>query len=320
LLGVTERTLRRWKHTVSEDGFSGLLDHRTRRPSPKRAPQRLRDQVKLLYKDLYWQWNVKHFHEQLHKHNIPYSYSWTKNLLQQNKLVTSKPKRSKHRKKRPRRPLVGMMLHIDGSDHCWIPHLTQQRQDLICVMDDANNYVYYAKLVPEENSLECMRALKHVVSTKGIFCSLYSDRASHFFVTPNSGKKVDLSNMTQIGRACYELGIQMIPAYSPQARGRSERLFGTWQGRLPQELELLQIRSVEEANQYICESFLPWHNQNLLQTPADEASAFCSYQGRDLDRIFSIKEARVVNHDNTVQYKKLLLQIEPCDFRISFAK
>lgn len=319
ILGVDPRTIRRWKHTVEEEGFQSLLDARTRKPSPKRVPHAARKRVLGLYRELYLQWNVKHFHEQLKKYPLPYSYTWTKSLLQEAGLVDKTRKRDKHRKRRPRKPLTGMMLHIDGSEHAWIPGL-KGRQDLIVVMDDATNEVYYAKLVDEENTRECMLAFKYVVQTKGLFCSVYSDRASHFFHTPQTQGKVDLSNLTQIGRAMHELGIEMIPAYSPEARGRSERLFQTWQDRLVNELMLHGVKTVPDANQYILESFLPWHNKHLTVEPEQKGSAFTPCLRRDLDLVFCIKEQRIVNCDNTVQWKKLLLQIEPSELRISFAK
>ena len=319
ILGVDARTVRRWKHTVEEDGFQGLLDKRTRKPSSKRAPHAVRTRVLKLYRDLYFQWNVKHFHEQLKKYQLAYSYTWTKSLLQEAGLVNKTKKRDKHRKRRPRKPLTGMMIHIDGSEHAWIPGL-KGRQDLIVVMDDATNEVCYAKLVDEENTRECLLGLRYVVQTKGLFCSVYSDRASHFFHTPQAQGKVDLSNLTQIGRAMYELGIEMIPAYSPEARGRSERLFQTWQNRLVNELKLHGIKTIPDANQYILESFLPWHNKNLTVKPEGQGSAFVPCRTKSLDFIFCVKEQRVVNHDNTVQWKKLLLQIEPSKLRISFAK
>ncbi len=319
ILGVDPRTVRRWKRTVEEEGFKGLLDKRTRKPSAKRAPWTARTRVLGLYRELYHEWNVKHFHEQLIKRGIRYSYTWTKSLLQEAGLVRRAKERDKHRKRRPRRPLVGMMMHIDGSEHPWI-HGLGGRQDLIVVMDDATNQVYYAKLVDEENTRECMLGLGYVVKTKGIFCSVYSDRASHFFRTPQAHGKVDLSNLTQIGRAMYELGIEMIPAYSPEARGRSERLFKTWQDRLVNELRLHGIKTVPDANRYILESFLPWHNEHLTVEPEQKGSAFTPCHRKDIDYVFCVKEHRVVNHDNTVQWKKLLLQIEPSKLRISFAK
>ena len=319
VLGVDPRTMRRWREVVEDGGFKALLDKRHRSPSPKRAPEAVRNEVLKLYRDAYRDWNVKHFHEKLQGQGIKLSYTWVKNLLQETKLVQKTRKRDKHRKQRARKPLPGMMLHIDGSDHVWIPDLAG-RQCLIIVMDDATSEVYYAKLVPEESTWECLLALKHVVQIKGIFCTLYSDRARHFFHTPKAGGKVDLSNLTQVGRSLYELGIQMIPAYSPQARGRSERLNQTWQGRLPNELKLHGIKTIPDANRYILETFQGWHNKEMVVKPTAGGSAFTPCAGRDLNLVFSVKEQRTVNHDNTVQWKKLMLQIEPSDHRVSFAK
>lgn len=320
ILHVDERTVRRWKQTVEENGYRGLLDRRTQRPSPRRAPESVRNRVLRLYYDIYRDWNAKHFHEQLAKYGIGYKYTWVKNLLQGAGFVEVRQRRSKHRLRRERKPLIGMMLHIDGSEHVWIPDLAPQKQSLILVPDDANNDIYYAKLVPEETTRECMLALYHVVVTKGVFCSLYSDRAGHFFHTPKAGGEVDLSNLTQIGRALHELGIEPIPAYSPQARGRSERFYRTWQDRLPKELKLHGIKTVPDANRYILETFLPQYRKNFLKTPPQKGSAFTPYRGKDLNLIFSIKDERTVAPDNTLRWNNLILQIQPSQFRCSFAK
>lgn len=320
ILDVDPRTIRRWKNTVDDDGYQALLDRRRRAPSPKRAPENIRYMVTKLYRTQYHEWNVKHFHEQLKKKGIRYSYTWTKDLLRKEGLVDKITERDKHRKKRPRKPMIGMMLHTDGSDHEWIPDLKGQRFCLIPVLDDATSEVYAAELFLEEGTRECMKLFKQVIELKGLFCSIYSDRGGHFFHTPKSGGKVDLANLTQIGRAMYELGIEMIPAYSPQARGRCERFFHTWQDRLPKELKLHGIRTLDEANRYIREEFIPWHNENISVAPEEKGSVFSAYQGRDLDFVFCVKEQRIVNCDNTVEWKKKILQIEPSMLRVSFAK
>ncbi len=320
ILKVDSRTIRRWKQTVEQNGYEGLLDRRTQRPSPKKASQTICQQVLKLYRDQYRDWNVKHFHEQLAKYGISYRYTWVKNLLQGAGFVEVKNRKSKHRKRRERKPLIGMMLHIDGSTHSWIPALGNQKQDLILVADDANTDVYYAKLVPQEDTRECMIALHHVVLTKGVFCSLYSDRGTHFFHTPVAGGKVDLTNLTQLGSALHELHIHMIPAYSPEARGRSERLFGTWQGRLPNELKLHGIKTIPDANRYILETFLPNYRKLFVKDPPQKGSAFTPFRGKNLNLIFSIKEQRTVAADNTVRWNNLILQIQPSKFRFSFAK
>ena len=320
VLGVDPRTVRRWKQTAEAEGLEALLDGRKSRPSPKRIPDEYRSQVKKLYQDQYRDWNVKHFHEQLHKYRLPYSYTWTKNLLQQAHLVPTRTQRKHHRSQRPRTPLPGMMLHIDGSEHPWIPHLAPRTFSMIVVMDDATSRVYYAKLVKEEDTRECMAAIRHVVASCGLFCSLYSDRASHFFFTPKTGAKVDPSRPTQLAKALNELGITMIPAYSPEARGRSERINGTWQGRLPNELKFHKIKTLTDANRYLWEQFIPWYNQSLTVEASSKGSAFSPYQGKDLDLIFSIKDSRRVQADNTLRWNNKVLQLEPSALRISFAK
>jgi len=246
IIGVTDRTMRRWRERYQEHGYSGLWDHRKRSPSPKRIQVEVLEQVLQLYREKYFDFNVQHFHEKLQEeHGIQLSYTWVKTALQESGLVERRKKRGSHRKRRPRRPLPGMMLHIDASEHRWFPD--GRKYELIVILDDATSEIYYAQLVEAESTRSMMQALREVVETRGVFCTLYSDRAGHFFVTQQAGQKVDKTRLTQVGRALEELGIKMIPAYSPQARGRSERSFGTWQGRLPQELRLRGITELGKA-------------------------------------------------------------------------
>lgn len=213
------------------------------------------------------------------------------------------------------------MLHLDGSSYEWIPDLPGHYFDLLVLMDDANNKTYDIKLVPEEDTLSCMMLLNNCVANHGIFCSLYSDRASHFFYTPNSGKKASKGNLTQIGRALTELGITMIPSYSPQGRGRGERAFGTLQGRLPNEFRLNNIKTLEQANDFLQKTYIKQHNQRFAVKPEQSGTAFVPVASHiDLDLIFSIKERRTVNPDNTVSFQRLTLQIQPSHLRVSFAK
>ena len=250
IIGVTDRTMRRWRKQYEEHGYSGLWDYRKRSPSPKRVPVTDLEQVLQLYREEYFDFNVQHFHEKLNEvHGLAYSYTWVKTALQEAGLVTRRKKRGSHRKRRPRRALPGMMLHIDGSEHRWFQD--DRSYALIVIMDDATNEIYYAQLVEAECTRSVMTALREVIETKGLFCSLYRDRAGHFFITPKRGERVDTSRPTQVGRALQELGVKMIPAYSPQARGRSERSFGTWQGRLPQELRLRNLTDMEKANEFL---------------------------------------------------------------------
>jgi len=237
IIGISDRQLRRRRKRYEECGCDGLLDRRRGVPSSKRVPKTLAKQVLDLYREQYFDLNVRHFHEKLsEEHQISLSYTWVKQALQGAGLVKRKSKRGVHRKRRERRPLPGMMLHIDGSHHQWFQD--ERWYDLIVILDDATSEIYYAQLVQQESTSTVMVALRTVIERKGVFCSLYSDRGAHFWYTPKAGGKVDPQRPTQVGRAMRELGVHMIAAYSPQARGRSERSFSTWQGRLPQELRL----------------------------------------------------------------------------------
>jgi len=272
ILGITDRHRRRWREGYEQGGLEGLLDRRRCRPSEKRVPLATVEQVLGLYRDRYFDLNVRHFHEKLREeHGIRLSYTWVKAALQGAGLVARGRKRGVHRKRRPRRPLPGMLLHIDGSWHRWFQD--ERWHDLIVILDDATSAIYYAQLVEEESTLTVMTALRAVIERQGLFCALYSDRGSHFCHTPKAGGKVDPHRLTQVGRALRELGIQMIPAYSPQARGRSERSFGTWQGRLPQELRLHSITSVEQANQFLREHYVEEFNQRFQVAPSQRGTA-----------------------------------------------
>src|SRR5215470_10080607 len=250
ILGFSDRHLRRIRERYQEFGYDGLFDRRRGQPSPKRVPLATVEAVLRLYREKYFDLNVSHFHEKLKaEHQIDLSYTWVKAALQGAGLVARARKRGVHRKRRERRPLPGMLLHIDGSHHQWFQD--ERWYDLIVILDDATSEIYYAQLVEEESSMTVMAGLKEVIEKRGVFCALYSDRGSHFWLTPKVGGQVDYHRRTQVGRALHELGVQMIPAYSPQARGRSERNFGTWQGRLPQELRLRRIGTLAAANQFL---------------------------------------------------------------------
>lgn len=319
IIGISDRSMRRWRRRYEEYDYDGLFDRRCQRPSPKRVPLATVEKVLKLYRERYFDFNVRHFVEKLHEeHGVPLSYTWVKTALQTAGLVAKSRRRGKHRKKRPQRPLPGMMLHVDASTHCWLGG--SEQQDLISVLDDATTEVYYAQLVEQESTATVMAALKEVIEKRGLFCSLYSDRGSHFFYTPQTGKPVDLRRKTQIGRALDQLGIEMIPAYSPQARGRCERFFETWQGRLPQELRSRSITTVAAANQFLSDYWLAYHNKKFTVSAQQQGTAFVPYWGTDLNKIFSIQEERVVGNDNTVSFGKLSLQIEPQTFRYSLAR
>ena len=318
ILGLSGRQLRRLRQRYEEHGYDGLLDRRRGRPSSRRVPLATVETVLALYRERYFDLNVAHFHEKLlAQHHIDLSYSWVKQALQGAGLVAREPKRGVHRKRRERRPLPGMMLHIDGSRHQWFQD--DRWHDLIVVSDDATSEVYYAQLVEEESTPTVMAALQHVVAVKGLFCTLYSDRGSHFWQTPKAGGRVDRQQLTQVGRALRDLGIQMIPAYSPQARGRCERAFATWQGRLPQELRLRRIEGLRQANEYLREQYIAEFNASFQVPAAQRGTAFTARPRKDLDLIFSIQSERVVKRDNTVEFQNLALQIEPVKWRGTLA-
>jgi transposase len=286
IIGISDRSLRRWRWRYEQHGYDGLFDRRRGRPSPRRVPLETVEEVLRLYQERYHDFNVRHFHEKLREeHGMELSYTWVKLALQGAGLVKKARKRGVHRKRRKPRPLPGMLLHLDGSHHQWFQD--DRWYDLIEVLDDATNETYYAQLVEEESTCTVMAALREVIERQGRFCALYSDRASHFFQTPKAGGPVDPRRLTQVGRALKELGIEMIPAYSPQARGRSERRFGTWQGRLPQELRLRGMRTVEEANRFLRERYIEEINRKFSKPAAERGHAFVPVRGQDLDPGFS---------------------------------
>ena len=318
IIGVTDRTMRRWRERYQQDGYDGLYDCRKRQPSPKRIPVETLERVLQLYREKYFDFNVRHFHEKLiEEHNIQLSYTWVKLALQGAGLVKKRSRRGTHRRRRPRRPLPGMMLHIDASKHAWFQD--GRYYDLITILDDATSEIYYAQLVEEEGTRTLMPAIRHVIEKHGIFCSLYSDRASHFFVTPKAGGKVDPNRLTQLGRALNELGIKMIPAYSPQARGRMERNYRTWQGRFPQELRLRNLATITDANAFLRDEYIAEFNRRFAISPAGKGSAFVRTKRKDLDWIFSIQTERTVNPDNTITLDNRILQIEKTRWRNTLA-
>src|SRR5437660_3086920 len=318
IIGISDRQMRRWRERYEEFGYDGLFDRRRGKPSGRRIPLAQVEQVLGLYRDRYHDLNVRHFHEKLRdEHQIELSYTWVKKALQGSGSVARGRKRGVHRKRRPRRPLPGMLLHIDGSRHRWFQD--ERWYDLIVILDDATSAIYYAQLVEEESTVTVMAGLQEVIEHKGVFCALYSDRGSHFWLTPKVGGKVDYHRRTQVGRALHELGVQMIPAYSPEARGRSERSFATWQGRLPQELRLRSLGTLEAANRFLREHYIAEFNRRFQVAAAQRGSAFVPCRSRDLERIFSLQFDRSVNRDNTVSFQNLSLQIERVRWRATLA-
>lgn len=316
ILGMSCRQLRRLRAAYERFGFDGLHDARVGRISPRRIPVAVVEEVLRLYREEYFDFSVVHFWEKLtEKHLMTVSYTWVKALLQGSGLVAKDTARKKHRRRRERKPIAGMMLHIDGSHHQWFGD--ERWHDLIVILDDATSEICYARLVEAESTRTVMEGIRQVIETKGVFCSLYTDRAGHFFHTPKAGEPVDRQALTQVGRALRELNIRLIPAYTPQARGRGERSFRTWQGRLPQELRVRNITTLDKANRFLEREYIREFNKKFAVQAKEHGSAFVSCARDDLDRVFSIQTERTVNRDNTVRFRNLTLQIDKQDWRRS---
>ena len=317
ILGVSVRTLRRWEDRFEAEGAEGLYDRRLGKLANNRVAVDTVAEVLELFDTQYFDYTPKHLHEKLEaNHDFKHSYNWLRLTLQRNGRIKPAARRGAHRRKRERRAMAGMMLHQDGSSHEWVPG---QTWDLIVTMDDANSEIYSAFFVPQEGTMSSFIGIRDVIAAHGLFCSLYTDRGSHYWNTPEAGGKVDKENLTQVGRAMQQLGIEMIPAYSPEARGRSERMFGTLQNRLPQELRSQNITTMDEANRFLKEVFLPEHNARFSKAPIDEASAFVPFAGNVLNTL-CIQEDRTVSNDNTVRYKGLVLQIAADKHRQHFVR
>lgn len=309
IVGVTDRQMRRWRARFERDGVKGLVDRRRGKPPRNMVARETAVKVLDLYRACYEGFNVRHFHEQLQEHEIEVSYSWTKMILHEAGLVRRHPKRGTYRRRRERKPVVGMMLHLDGSKHRWFASPGGEMQDMLVLLDDASGEVIDAELVPEESTVTVLSLVKRVVRQHGTFSSLYTDRASHFVYTPKAGEGPDRSKKTQVERILDDLGIELICAFSPQARGRSERLWRTLQGRLPLELEKAGITSYEAANAYLRSRFIARFNRLFRVEAAQPGTAFLPIAGADLERIFTLRFQRVVATDNTVRFNNRVLQL-----------
>jgi hypothetical protein len=312
LLGLSGRHFRRLLVRYDEDGPAGLRDRRLGKVSPRRAPMAELTRMQILYQERYRDFTVKHFHEQLvERHNYKLSYTVTRLALQGAGLVRRQQRRGgAHRKKRERRPLPGMLLFQDGSTHRWVGAFDHDL-DLIVTLDDATGAIYSALLVEEEGTASSFLGLAETILAHGLFRAFYTDRGSHYFHTPKAGGKVDKSKPTQVGRALAQLGITHIASYSPEARGRMERVFGTLQNRLPPELRLAEIATVEAANRYLKEQFVPDYNTRFAVPAAEKGSAFLAYAGRPLEDVLCVQDNRQVGRDNCVNWNGISLQIPP---------
>ena len=323
LLGISERQFFRQRINYEDDGLNGLVDKRVGKISPLRAKVEETEEVQRLYKTRFIGFSVAHFYSFLKydfdRYGFEYlrSYSWIKNVLTDARLVRVSKKGGDHRLRRPRRPRPGMMVHQDGSTHNWFG---SYNSDLIISMDDANSDITSGFFCKQEGTHSSMRGIKETINAYGVFCEFYTDRGAHYFYTPEVGGKIDKRTLTQVGRALKELGIQHIAAYSPQARGRSERMFRTIQDRLPKELEMMNITTMKEANEYLINVYIPKHNKEFSVQPQDTETAFMNIKHINLDDILCLKEHRTVNNDNTVNYKGLILQIPQNKHRYNYVK
>jgi len=317
ILGVCSRTFRRQIGRYEENGLEGLNDKRLTQASHRRAPV---DEVMALgarYKSSYRGWNVKHFYSWYTREGGVRSYTWVKNTLQSQCLVAKSKKKGSHRLRRERSPLPGMMLHQDGSDHEWV---SGKKWDLIVTMDDATSEHYSMFFVHEEGTASSFQGVQDVILKKGLFSSIYTDRGSHYWFTPKEGGKVSKIQLTQFGRAMQQLGIEMIPAYSPEARGRSERMFRTHQGRLPQELAAHNITTMDAANRYLKKVYQPAFNKEFKKEPLEEGSAFVPWVGTNIEDTLCEHQERTVSSDNCVSFDGIILQIPPDKYRCHYIR
>ena len=323
LLGLSERHFRRLRDAYEDRGEEGLVERRRGRVSSSRVPEAEAEWLAEMFRTRYFDFTAKHFHEQIVGRAMadgkPFnrSYSCVKSVLQLRGLTTKAPRRGVHRRKRERRPLPGMMLFQDGSKHACGkgqgPDL-----DLIVTMDDATSAITSIFLCEEEGTASSFRGLSKTIRTHGLFSSFYTDRGSHYFITPKAGAKVDKTHLTQVGRALKQVHIEHIPSYSPQARGRMERLWDTLQKRLPPLLRANGITTIEAANRWLAEVYIEQHNARFAGAAAEEGTAFIPFVG-ELDNILCIEEDRVAGLDNTVRYEGRCLrnsaQPEPASLR-----
>jgi hypothetical protein len=322
ICGLSCRQMLRKRRSLELKGVEGLLDGRRGRPSHRKIPLEEAEAILRLWREEYSHYNVKHFHEFLvSDHGIKWSYTLVKNLLQSSKYVKRGKGRGGHRKRRDRRPVFGQLVHLDGSDHEWLQLCPGERQVLLLVIDDATGWNLAGRLVDAESTKHCLGIMRVVVEVYGIPSQLYTDRGSVYWHTPRAGGQVDKDKLTHFGEVMEGLGVEMIPGYSPQARGRGERWNGTWQGRLVAELEHEGIRDLDSANAYIAERFIPSMNARFTVPARESGSAFVSSGDYDLDELFSIHHgARVVANDNTVQARGLVFQLEKSSYRENFCQ
>jgi transposase len=318
IIGIKPRQMRRIRWRVEHYGLDAVMDQRGGRPRRKRIKAGTIELLCRLKRDVYPDFSLRHFYEHVtEKHGMKVSYNWLRLMLQEAGVVQKEPSRGKYRRQRERRPMVGMLVHLDASTHEWIADLP--KQDLVVALDDADGRILYARFFPQEGTASTFAALESVLRNYGRFCELYTDRGSHFCQSRPAGE-VSEEQHGQVSQALRALGIHQILARSPQARGRSERAFGTIQGRLPQELRLNRISDYTAANTYLEQCFIPDFNRRFTIKPAQAESAFVELPGLELELVLSSRHERVVRNDNTVSFKNLILQLPTTRYRIHFVR
>jgi transposase len=318
ILGISVRHMRRLRRKVEGWGMSAVMDQRGGRPRRKRIKAGTIELLCRLKPDVYADFSLRHFYEHVtEKHGVKVSYNWLRLMLQEAGVVEKEPARGRYRRRRERRPMVGMLMHLDASTHEWIAGLPMQ--DLVVALDDADGRVLYARFFPQEGTASTFAALESVVGNYGRFCELYTDRGSHFCSSERPGEVADEQH-GQVSQALRALGIRQILARSPQARGRSERAFGTIQGRLPQELRHHGITDYDAANRYLEQHFIADFNRRFTVKPAQPESAFVKLAGVELELVLSSKYQRIVRNDNTITFKNLILQLPATRQRIHFVR
>jgi len=319
IIGVTPRQMRRIRRAIEQHGMSAVMDQRGGRPRRKRVRAQTLREICRLKRGMYAEFSMRHFYERLtEQHGIAVSYTYVRQVLQEAGIVEKEPGRGRYRRRRERRPMVGMLVHLDASTHQWI--VGQPMADLVVALDDADGRILYAEFVAQEGTLSTFQALTSIVREHGRFCELYTDRGSHFCRTEQAGQAPAEEQQGQVAQALRALGIRHILARSPQARGRSERAFQTIQGRLPQELRLHRITSYTQANRYLKEVFVPDFNRRFTVPPAQPESAFTPMAGVDFELLLSAKHERVVRNDNTVTFKGVILQLPTTAARMHFVR
>src|SRR5438445_2497872 len=319
IVGISARQMRRLRRKVERWGMSAVMDQRGGRPRRKRIKAGTIELLCRLKRDVYADFSLRHFYEHVsEKHGVKVSYNWLRLMLQEAGVVEKEPARGRYRHRRERRPLVGMLVHLDASTHEWIAGLP--RQDLVVALDDADGRILFARFFPQEGVASTMAALLHVLQKHGRFCQLYTDRGSHFCRTERAGNAPADEQHGQVTRVLRTLGIEHIRAMTPEARGRSERCFGTLRGRLPQELRLHGVTNYQASNRYLERTFIGDFNRRFTGRPRERGSAFSALTDIDLELLVSAQHERTVQKDNTVVFERLFLQLAPSPERMHYPR